>query len=177
MPSVEFALKRHPRSRGIRIRIGADGACTVTAHKRVPAWMINQFVEQKSAWIVEHVAKAKARPPSLLRGGTRADYGRLKDRALELVESRLDYFNKFYKLSWKKVSIRNQKTRWGSCTSTGTLSFNYRIVHLTQEQVDYIVVHELCHLAQMNHSVRFWKLVEQTIPNHKQIRAKIRNSP
>jgi len=137
--------------------------------------MIEQFVEAKAEWILEHVAKAKSRPLSLLRGGTRADYTRLKTKALELVESRLNYFNKFYQLSWKKVAIRNQKTRWGSCTSTGTLSFNYRIVHLLPEQADYIVVHELCHLAQMNHSGKFWHLVEKTVPNHRQIRAKIRH--
>jgi hypothetical protein len=176
MPLPTFTLKRHPRSRGVRIRIGADGQCTVTAHKRVPVWMINQFVEQKSAWILEHVSKAKGRPRSLLHGGTKADYTRLRARALELAHARLEYFNTIYKLTYKKVSIRNQKTRWGSCTSTGTLSFNYRIVHLSPEQVDYIIVHELCHLAEMNHSVRFWRLVEKTIPDHKRIRAKIRNA-
>jgi hypothetical protein len=138
--------------------------------------MINQFVEQKSAWIQEHVAKAKSRPQSLLHGGTKADYTRLKVRALELAHARLEYFNAVYKLTYKKVSIRNQKTRWGSCTSNGALSFNYRIVQLSAEQVDYIVVHELCHLAQMNHSVKFWRLVEKTIPDHKRLRATIRNA-
>jgi predicted metal-dependent hydrolase len=138
--------------------------------------MINKFVQQKSAWIIEHVSKAKSQPPSLLHGGTRADYARLKTKALGLAEARLVHFNKIYKLTYKKVSIRNQKTRWGSCTSNGALSFNYRIVHLTPEQVDYIIVHELCHLAQMNHSIKFWRLVEKTIPEHKRIRATIRNA-
>lgn len=138
--------------------------------------MINQFVQQKSAWIQEHVSKAKSRPPNLLQGGTKADYARLKDKALELVTIRLGHFNKVYGLSYKKVSIRNQKTRWGSCTSTGTLSFNYRIVLLSPEAADYIVVHELCHLAQMNHSIKFWRLVEKTVPDHRRIRASIRNA-
>lgn len=175
MPSPIFTLKRHPRSRGIRIRICADGSCTVTAPRRVPVWMINKLVEQKSEWILDHIAKAKSRPVSLLRGGTKEDYARLKDRAMELVNTRLQHFNTFYQLSYKRISIRNQKTRWGSCSNTGTLCFNYRIALLPPEASDYIVVHELCHLAHMNHSARFWGLVAKAVPEYKRIRAEMRN--
>ena len=176
MPLPSYTLKRNSRSRGIRIRVLSDGVCVVTAPKRVPMWMIRKIVEGKTAWIEEHVEEAKKKPRNLLQLGSKAEYLKLKDEVLRLVEKRLDHFNKFYKLSYKKVSIRNQKTRWGSCTSTGTLSFNYRIIHLPPEAQDYIIVHELCHLAQMNHSIKFWRLVEKAIPDHRKIRATIRNA-
>lgn len=158
----------------MRIRITAKGECVVTAPRRVPLWMIKKLVEQKTDWIAEHVAKAKSQPVSLLHGGTKEDYERLKKLALGLAQARLDHFNNFYKLAYKKITIRNQTTRWGSCTSNGTLSFNYRIVLLDQAAADYIIVHELCHVAQMNHSAKFWALVEQTVPGYKVIRKKLR---
>lgn len=136
--------------------------------------MVERFVKEKEAWINAHVLKAKNRTPNILESGTKADYLRLKDKALRLAQMHLDHFNAIYKLTYKKISIRNQKTRWGSCSSTGTLSFNYRIVHLSPEAQDYIIVHELCHVAQMNHSAKFWRLVEKTIPDYRKICTAIR---
>jgi predicted metal-dependent hydrolase len=121
-------------------------------------------------------AKMKETPKNLLHGGTKEDYKKLKDQALDLALRRLKHFNAFYKFDYKKVAIGNQKTRWGSCTSTGTLSFNYKIVYLPPEAADYIVVHELCHLAQMNHSIKFWKLVEKTVANYRLLRQQLRST-
>jgi predicted metal-dependent hydrolase len=72
------------------------------------------------------------------------------------------------------IRIRNQTSLWGSCTRTGNLQFNYKLVYLPKRSVDYIVVHELCHLKEHNHSQRFWKLVEKMIPDYKQIRRSLR---
>ena len=81
--------------------------------------------------------------------------------------NRFEYFNKFYSYKWNRIFIKNQKTRWGSCSKRGNLNFNYRIALLPPEAADYIIVHELCHLKEFNHSRNFWKLVEQQIPNYK----------
>ncbi len=105
------------------------------------------------------------------RKGLKSQYIKYKDQALILAENRIAYFNKIYDFKINKISIRNQKTRWGSCSRGGNISFNYKIALLPEKLTDYIVVHELCHLGQFNHSKDFWNLVAQTIPNHKELRA------
>ncbi len=105
---------------------------------------------------------------------TRKKYLKHKEDARFLVESRIIEFNKFYNFSYKKISIRNQKTRWGSCSKSGNLSFNYKIVLLSPKMADYIIVHELCHLGEFNHSRNFWNLVEKTIPDYREIRRALR---
>src|SRR4051812_2511641 len=82
-----------------------------------------------------------------------------KPAALDLVNARLAYFNAFYNYKYNKVTIKNQFSRWGSCSRKGNLNFNYRIVLLPPELADYIVVHELCHLGEFNHGQKFWDLV------------------
>ena len=89
-----------------------------------------------------------------------------KEQARELVLSRLEYFNQYYGLAWKRVSIRNQRTCWGSCTSLGNLNFNYKLLFLPPELRDYIIVHELCHLAELNHGRKFWDLVREQVPDY-----------
>ena len=95
------------------------------------------------------------------------DYLEQKKRATALVFGRLDYFNNHYNLQYQRVFIRNQITKWGTCSTLGNLSFNYRIVYLPSHLADYLIVHELCHLKYLNHSKEFWDLVAQTIPDYK----------
>jgi predicted metal-dependent hydrolase len=104
----------------------------------------------------------------------RRDYLKHKEGARALAHARLEYFNEFYRHSYTKVTIRNQKTRWGSCSKKGTLSFNYKIALLPLSHADYIIVHELCHLAEFNHSKKFWDLVAKTIPRFREIRRALR---
>jgi hypothetical protein len=92
------------------------------------------------------------------------------------VHARLAYFNVHYKLSLRKVFIKNLKSRWGSCSSRGNLNFNYKILFLPPHLADYIVVHELCHLKHFNHSQDFWALVAETTPHYKPLRAMLRKT-
>jgi len=101
-------------------------------------------------------------------------YLKYKKQARVFVEERIEYLNGFYQFEFKRVSIRNQKTRWGSCSRKGNLNFNYKIVLLPQHLADYIIVHELCHLGEFNHSKDFWSLVAQTTPNHLELRGTLR---
>jgi hypothetical protein len=104
------------------------------------------------------------------------NYLKYKIVALELVKSRLEYFNTFYNLKYNRVSIKNQKTRWGSCSRKGNLNFNYKIALLPPKMADYIIVHELCHLAEFNHSQNFWNLVAKQITDYKEIRNSLRKN-
>lgn len=102
--------------------------------------------------------------------GRKQDYLRHKETARRLVKERLTYFNQFYGFKIGRISIRNQKTRWGSCSKRGNLNFHYKIALIPARLSDYIIVHELCHLGEFNHSKRFWALVAKTIPDYLDIR-------
>jgi hypothetical protein len=102
----------------------------------------------------------------------------LKDHveaARALVHARLAHWNSFYNFRIGRVAIRNQATRWGSCSKKGNLNFNYRIAHLPQPLADYLIVHELCHLGEFNHSPRFHALVARVLPNHRELRRILRS--
>ncbi len=97
-----------------------------------------------------------------------------KDGAKELALSRLEYFNQFYNLKYNSVKIKSTKTRWGSCSSKGNLNFSYKIALLPEHLADYLIVHELCHLEEFNHSEDFWNLVAKTIPDFSKRRKDLR---
>jgi predicted metal-dependent hydrolase len=95
-------------------------------------------------------------------------------RALELVTARLTYFNVFYNFKYNTIKIKNNSSRWGSCSRKGNLNFNYRIALLPPELADYLVIHELCHLGEFNHSKKFWELVEKTMPHWRTLRVRLK---
>ncbi len=97
-----------------------------------------------------------------------------KEQARKLVLSRLDYYNQHYKFEWKRVAIRNQRRCWGSCSSLKNLNFNYKLILLPPHLRDYIVVHEMCHLKELNHGASFWNLVGETVPDYKRCVAELK---
>ena len=95
-------------------------------------------------------------------------YTEHKEQARKLVQARLMYFNQHYGFEWNRVAIRNQRRCWGSCSSQKNLNFSYKLLLLPSHLCDYIIVHELCHLQEMNHGPHFWSLVAETIPDYKE---------
>ncbi|ACA53649.1 M48 family metallopeptidase [Clostridium botulinum] len=93
-----------------------------------------------------------------------------KEQAVKVLKERTDYYSNILKVAPKNIVIKNQKTLWGSCSSKGNINYNYKIVMAPLKILDYIVVHELCHLVHMNHSKDFWHLVESIIPDFKERR-------
>ncbi len=161
-----YVIKTNPRSKHLSIRITREGEVIVTKPTRVSTALAEVFITKKVSWIISKIAYVQSLPPALKKISP-AEIKILKEKSLALVKPRVEFFNNFYKFNFKKISIKNQKTRWGSCSSKGNLNFNCRIALLTPELADYIVVHELCHLGQMNHSKKFWDLVTQTVPDYK----------
>jgi len=106
--------------------------------------------------------------------GRRAEYLGNRERARELVKERIEYFNRHYNFKVGRIAIRNQKTRWGSCSKRGNMNFNYKIALLPAPLADYIIVHELCHIGEFNHSHKFWALVVRTIPDYKKLRHELK---
>jgi predicted metal-dependent hydrolase len=107
---------------------------------------------------------------------TRWDYKRHKEDARILVHQKIRELNMHYGFPIRKIAIRNTKSRWGSCSKQGNLNFNYKILFLPPHIADYIIVHELCHLKEFNHSVNFWNLVAELVPNHKAIRKELKKT-
>ena len=95
---------------------------------------------------------------------------RYRNVAREVFTNRVAYYHRFTGGHYTSITIRDQKTRWGSCSSSGTLSFNYRLIFAPPAILDYVVVHELCHLTHMNHSRDFWNMVESVLPDYKERR-------
>ena len=101
-------------------------------------------------------------------------YAAHKESARELVHGRIAHYNSHYRFEFKRVAIKNQRRCWGSCSSLKNLNFNYKIYFLPDHLQDYIIVHELCHLMELNHGKEFWELVAQTIPSYKECVAELK---
>lgn len=99
---------------------------------------------------------------------------RYRDAARTVLESRTAHYQRITGGRYTSVTVRDQKTRWGSCSSRGTLSFNYRLIFAPPAILDYVVVHELCHLTHMNHSEDFWSMVAGVMPEYKEYRRWLR---
>lgn len=173
--TINYQVKHSKRARHLRIEINCDAEVFVIAPPYISLKRIEMLMKDKTAWILSQLTKIKKRQPlkppaEITQGGYHACLARAK----KLIKSRLDYYNQFYNFKFAHLSIKRQKTRWGSCSRRKQLNFNYKILFLEPHLVDYIVVHELCHLEQLNHSKKFWALVAKTIPDHKTRRRELK---
>jgi predicted metal-dependent hydrolase len=170
--NIKYSIRRHRRARRVSITVRHTGDVVVTLPLLAPAFTADKFVREKLPWIEATQRRMKKRfENKIVIKQTRKNYLDSKKKALEFITERLGYYNKFYNFKIGRISIKNHKSRWGSCSSKGNLNFNYTLVHLPQELADYVVVHELCHIKELNHSQKFWNLVAQTIPDYKARRA------
>ena len=90
-----------------------------------------------------------------------------KEASREVILQRLQHWNQFYGFQYNRVAVRNQRRCWGSCTSLKNLNFSYKLLFLPPHLLDYIIIHELCHLQELNHGQNFWALVEEQSPDYK----------
>lgn len=131
---------------------------------------IYRFIDSKKSWIDKHLAKIKERQKALddLKPFTQEEIKQFTAKAKLDIPKRVEYYAKQIGVTYNKITIRCQHTRWGSCSSNGNLNFNCLLVLLPDEIIDSIVVHELCHIKQMNHSARFYAEIDKVLPNYKQ---------
>ena len=136
------------------------------AQLTVPAWMpasdVERVLDAHRAWIAEERCRQRPRLRLDPRGISEVDARRA---AREVITMLCEEEAAELGVTYQRIEIRDQRTRWGSCSTRGTLSFNWRLVLAPFEVLDYVVVHELCHLREANHSRRFWKLVETRRPD------------
>jgi len=170
--NIGYSLRTSFRAKNLRLTVNLQGELIVTKPWFVSTRQAEKFVQQKSVWIAKKIKAVKEK--SLLVGIGVDDYYRLKEQTRVFVTQKVEKFNEFYHFDYRRIFIRNQQTRWGSCSIQKNLNYNFRLVLLPERQADYIIVHELCHLREMNHSPRFWHLVSQTIPDYQEARRELR---
>ena len=161
----------------LAIQINPDLSVTVRAPMYAPQSDIERILREKEGWIQKHIEKIREQEANKkeIQGEsveseylTNEEIKKLADKALQYIPKRVSYFAKHIGVTYGKITSRNQKTRWGSCSSKGNLNFNCLLMLTPPEVIDYVIVHELCHRKEMNHSVAFWAEVEKVIPDYKE---------
>ncbi len=158
-----YQLIRSDR-KSISLQILSDGSLLVRCPKNMTIDQVESFVKSKSGWLEKHLKSTQRtkQPPF-----TSEQIRQLAEQAAELIPARVAYYAPLVGVKYSKITIRNQRTRWGSCSGKGNLNFNCLLMLAPVQVLDYVVVHELCHIQQMNHSKAFWELVQKVIPDYK----------
>ena len=168
---IYYELVRSDR-KTCQIQVKSDGRIIVRAPRRMPERHIERFVSEKSDWI-EKTLKRLSDAKERLDGAeplSPEEIKRLSKEALDYIPKRVEYFAPIVGVEYGRITVRNQKTRWGSCSRKKNLNFNCLLMLTNEKVIDYVVVHELCHLKEMNHSPRFWAEVERVMPDYKEHR-------
>lgn len=161
---IPYTLVRSSR-KTISIMIKPTGEVEVRCPRRCSKREINTFVASKEAWIRKHLETIAARPEvSVLSTGERKA---LAEKAAEVLPEKVSRFAQQLGVSYGRITIRSQRTRWGSCSAKGNLNFNCLLMLCPEEVQDYVVIHELCHRKEMNHSTAFWSEVEKHCPDYR----------
>ncbi|HMB66182.1 MAG TPA: M48 family metallopeptidase [Patescibacteria group bacterium] len=169
---IFYRIRKSKKARQIKVAVYNTGEVVLTVPFFMGVKRGEKFLADKKDWLYNKVPEQKDIVPP---ARARREYLGHKEAARKLVWRKLEYFNSFYGFPVHRVSIRDQRTRWGSCSSKGNLNFSYKLIKLPEHLCDYVIVHELCHLREMNHSVDFWRLVEKVIPDHTERRKELRN--
>jgi len=172
-----YILKRNPRSKTVRVSVGAGGKVKVSAPRWTTEATIKKFLLDHVTWLrqkVEHFKKFPERNRLSLAQEKKLYFSH-KAQAGVVAEAKVKQWNDKFEFVYNRISIRKSRTRWGSCSSKGTLCFNYKIAFLPEHLADYLVVHELCHLKERNHGKNFWTLVAEAIPQYVSSRKELRD--
>jgi hypothetical protein len=155
----------------VAIQVNADLSVTLRVPRQATQREIQKILKEKESWILRNIdymkQKKEAFDASASERLTNDEIHELADKALKYIPERTEYFAKKIGVDYGRITIRNQKTRWGSCSSKGNLNFNCLLMLTPSEVIDYVVVHELCHRKEMNHSKAFWREVEKVLPDYK----------
>ena len=159
------------RSMGIEIR--QNGQVIARVPSRIPDVRVTTFLEEHRDWIRQKLTMMEIKRTERCTTGAPV-YDTLTAQDKEIIRKKItfsvEYYSKVMGVTFGRISIRNQKTRWGSCSSAGNLNFNYQLAYLPDELMDYVVVHELAHRRHMNHSKAFWQEVERYCPEYRKYR-------
>lgn len=167
----QYELIRSAR-RTLSVEVRVDGMVIVRAPKKCPQSEIDRFLKERQDWIREKLLlmEARQRDAEKVQPLSEEEQKLSKETAREALEQKLRYYAPKMGVTYGRISVKDQKTRWGSCSSEGNLNFNWRLIMAPPGVMDYVVVHELAHRKEMNHSRNFWKVVEEIMPDYQKYR-------
>ena len=160
---VEYELIRSAR-KTLALQLKPDGTVLVRAPLRTPRRQIEAFLREHWDWVEKTRARRAARPPA--EKLSPEELAALKKRARPIFLARASYYAPVVGVRFQRLAVRSQRSKWGSCSARGGLNFNCLLLLAPAEVLDYVVVHELCHLREMNHSPRFWAEVARVFPDY-----------
>lgn len=163
------------KSLGLEVR--PDGTVLARIPARLSDRELKAFIEKQKDWILKKVDQVKKRADARTKiqvpsvdALSDAEIQKIKDK----IADRVKYYCAVMQVTVGHITIRNQKTRWGSCSNAGNVNFNYQLYYLPDELLDYVVVHELAHRRHMNHSKEFWSEVERYCPDYRVSRKQLK---
>ena len=164
---ISYQIIRSSR-KTMSLEIKADGSVVVRAPLRLSEAKIQKFVEEKQEWILKNLEKIQKRDAQKenVQKLSALERQHLQNKACVVIPRRVAYYAEKLGVSYGKITLRQQKTRWGSCAANGNLNFNWLLILAPPEVLDYVVVHELCHLKHMDHSRNFWNAVADVMPDY-----------
>lgn len=160
----------------MRLSVRMGGSVVVTLPRGVSEGIGEKFLKEKARWLLSKLEYYSQFPVADTLKEKIADYEKFKKKALAVVTNRVAYFSRLYGVVYNVIHIKRQKTCWGSCSKKGNLNFNYKILFLPPYARDYVIIHELCHLKEFNHSRAFWNLVTQEAPNYQEARKELKKN-
>lgn len=160
----------------LAIQISVDGHVTVRAPKSCPKATIDYFLQKKERWIQKHIHQTSEH--SIPSESNLSDEERMRyiHIARDIITQKTAYYAALMHVTYGRISIREQKTRWGSCSSKGNLNFNWRLIFAPENVLNYVVVHELAHRKEMNHSPAFYAVVQSILPDYKTAKEWLRDN-
>ena len=158
--------------RTISIEVRPSGII-VRAPRRMSSQEMSAFVLKKKSWIEKHWSQMQERQQTREQQGayTAEELKALAEKALVVIPEKVRHYAPLVGVDYGRITIRSQRTRWGSCSGKGNLNFNCLLLLTPPEVIDYVIVHELCHLIHLDHSLAFWAEVEKYMPDYKQRKA------
>ena len=170
MGEIKYRTVRS-RRRTIALMLQPDGILEVRCPIHMSDAQVREFVLSKRTWVEQQLARQKTALPVF----SQKELDALTRQARALLHQRVAYSAPIVGVSYGQIAIRKQKTRWGSCSGKGNLNFNCLLALAPLEVLDYVVVHELCHIRHHDHSAAFWAEVARVMPDYKQRQALLRD--
>jgi predicted metal-dependent hydrolase len=174
MESVVYTVRRSRRARRPGVTVHCDGRVVVTLPETAPSAVADVVFRRYFRWIIRQLEKFRRFQDHVFLPRGRREYLARKEDARDLANSLLRRMNVAGRWRYGRVSIKDLRRNWGSCSRLGNLNFNYRLVHLPIRLAEYVVAHELCHLDVFNHSLGFWSLLGTVVPDWRERRRELR---
>jgi len=164
---VDYEFRKSPRAKSSRITLYPDGHIVVSVPRFRTHFSAERLLKYKEDWVIRSIEKCKKRNVVFVPKVLEKNKVSIKKELREKILSRIEFFNKKMNVGIERISFKNMKTQWGSCSSKNNLNFNIRMNYLPDDLFDYVVVHEMAHIKEHNHSKRFWSFVESVVPDYK----------